>query len=110
MTPIAPVSAAGAAPTGVTAPPLSASVLSASAPQQGVAVTRFSDLLGKGLDHVEHKLTEADDLVRAFALDDSVPIHQVTIALEEARIAVELAMQVRSHLVEAYHQIMNTQL
>jgi flagellar hook-basal body complex protein FliE len=34
----------------------------------------------------------------------------VTYALEEARMAVELAMQVRSKLVDGYREIMNMQL
>lgn len=104
MTPVTSIGAVGleAATSILTTPP------PAVAPQ--APSTTFTDMLGKGLDGVEQKLNDADKMVRAFALDDSVPIHQVTIALEEARIAVELAMQVRSHLVEAYRQIMNTQL
>ncbi len=104
MTPIAPIASIGmeAVSATLSLPPV-ANPTSAQA-------SGFSEQLNKGLDHVQHKLNEADSMVRAFALDDSVPIHQVTIALEEARIAVELAMQVRSHLIEAYRQVMNTQL
>lgn len=104
MTPIAPIASVGTAAVAPFAP------MPAVATSQGAGGPDFSSLLGKGLEDVQQKLENADNMVRAFALDDSVPIHQVTIALEEARIAVELAMQVRSHLVEAYHQIMNTQL
>jgi flagellar hook-basal body complex protein FliE len=70
----------------------------------------FADLLTNGLQNVEAKLDRAGDLVRQFAVDDSVPVHQVTIALEEARLAVELAMQVRSRLVDGYRDLMNMQL
>ena len=56
--------------------------------------------------HTSH----ADELVRQFALDDSVPVHQVTIALEEARLSIELATQVRTRLVETYRELMNMQL
>jgi len=49
-------------------------------------------------------------MVKAFALDDSIPVHQVTFALEEARLAVELAMQVRTRLLESYRELMNMQL
>jgi flagellar hook-basal body complex protein FliE len=49
-------------------------------------------------------------MVRAFALDDSVPVHQVTVALEQARLSVELALQVRERLVDGFREIMNTQL
>jgi len=71
----------------------------------------FGQLLTQGLSQANEKINTADQLVRSFALDESsVPIHQVTIALEEARLAVELAMQVRTRLVEAYRELMNTQL
>ena len=76
-----------------------------NAPQVG-----FGDLLARGVAEVEDRVNTANELVRAFALDDSVPVHQVTIALEEARIAVELALQVRTRLIEGYREIMNMQL
>lgn len=70
----------------------------------------FSDMLMSGVDSVEAKVEAANDMVRQFAIDDSVPVHQVTMALEEARLAVEIAMQVRTRLVEGYREIMNMQL
>lgn len=70
----------------------------------------FQSILSAGLDTVNDKVANADQLVRQFALDDSVPVHQVTIALEEARLSVELAMQVRTRLVETYRELMNMQL
>ncbi|WEK46125.1 MAG: flagellar hook-basal body complex protein FliE [Candidatus Andeanibacterium colombiense] len=70
----------------------------------------FQSILSAGLDAVNGKVANADQLVRQFALDDSVPVHQVTIALEEAKLSVELAMQVRTRLVETYRELMNMQL
>lgn len=70
----------------------------------------FASLLSAGLRHVESKVETANGLVKQFAIDETVPLHQVTIALEEARIAVDLAVQIRSRLVESYREIMNMQL
>lgn len=70
----------------------------------------FGSLLTQGLHQMEMKVGRADELVKRFAVDDSVPVHQVTYALEEARLSVELAMQVRSRVVEAYRDLMNMQL
>ena len=72
--------------------------------------TRFADVLMTGLRDVDQKIATADKLVQQFALDDSVPVHQVTMALAEAKLAVELAMQVRTRLVEGFRELMNTQL
>lgn len=70
----------------------------------------FAEILNVGLQKVEAKLTTANSLVRQFAVDDSIPLHQVTFALEEARLAVELAMQVRGRVLESYRELMNMQL
>ncbi|TPW00914.1 MAG: flagellar hook-basal body complex protein FliE, partial [Alphaproteobacteria bacterium] len=70
----------------------------------------FASFLNDGIGYVENKVDHANAMVRAFAVDDSVPVHQVTMALADARLAVELAMQVRSRLVEAYRDLMTMQL
>ena len=70
----------------------------------------FGDILMSGLRAVDTKVDFAEQLVRQFAVDDSIPVHQVTIALEQARLSVELAMQVRTRLVEGYRELMNMQL
>ena len=70
----------------------------------------FGALLSRGIAAVDAKVANADALVARFAIDDSVPVHQVTMALEEARLSVEFAMQVRARLVEGYKELMNMQL
>lgn len=70
----------------------------------------FGEILMAGLRGVDAKIATADKLVQQFAVDDSVPVHQVTMALEEARLSIELAMQVRARLVEGYRELMNMPL
>lgn len=94
-------SAAAPAPTGAER----ANVL----PERAAAAD-FGALLAQGVGAVDAKVAHADALVARFAIDDSVPVHQVTIALEEARLSVEFAMQVRARLVEGYKELMNMQL
>ena len=96
--------------TGAADPVITRLGVAAQAVPQQAASVGFGDILASGMRHVEGKLATANDLVRRFALDDSVPLHQVTFALEEARLSVELAMQVRSRLVESYRELMNMQL
>lgn len=100
-----------AAVSGAEAPPLAMRLGGAAAPaapQAGGA--GFADILMSGLRGVDAKVANADSLVRQFAIDDSIPVHQVTMALSEARLAVDLAMQVRSRLVEGYRELMNMPL
>lgn len=84
--------------------------LGGTATASPTAGASFGDILMSGLRGVDDKVATADKLVQQFAIDDSVPVHQVTMALGEARVAVELAMQVRSSLVEGYRQLMNMPL
>ncbi len=98
---IPPIGAVGASPLAMQLGPIAAPPTPASG---------FGSLVMDGLRGVDAKLNTADALVQRFAVDDSVPLHHVTIALEEARLAVELAMQVRGRLVEGYRELMNMQL
>jgi flagellar hook-basal body complex protein FliE len=70
----------------------------------------FAQLLEHGVDSVNQKLAKAETLAKAFALDDSVPIQQVTLALQEARMSLEFVLQVRTRLVDAYQQFAQMQL
>lgn len=72
--------------------------------------TSFADMLTQGIEQVETQVAEADRLSRAFILDDSIPVHQVTFALEQARLSMEMMLQVRGRLLEGFQQLMNTQL
>ena len=99
------------APLGIAAGPdqISGRAIGNAQPERAGPVD-FGSLLAAGIGSVDAKVARADTLVAQFALDDSIPVHQVTVALEEARLSLEFAMQVRSRLVEAYKELMNMQI
>lgn len=99
----------GAIESVLAAPPV-LTTLGVAAPVPAAATHGFADILAAGMRGVEGKLATADDLVRRFTLDEGVPIHQVTYALAEARLSVELAMQVRGRLLDGYRELMNMSL
>jgi flagellar hook-basal body complex protein FliE len=70
----------------------------------------FEQMLRIGIDTTAAKLSEADRLVTAFAIDDTMPAHKVTFALEEARLSLELMIQIRNKMIDGYQQIMNMQV
>lgn len=70
----------------------------------------FQQLLQAGVEATDAKIAEADRLVAAFAVDNDIPVHRVTFALEEARLSLEMMIQVRNRLIEGYQQIMNMQV
>ncbi|WP_081668679.1 flagellar hook-basal body complex protein FliE [Sphingomonas phyllosphaerae] len=95
---------------GVLATPPVLTMLGAPPPVAAPGGPGFADLLAAGMRGVESKVAAADDLVRRFTLEDGVPVHQVTFALAEARLSVELAMQVRGRLLDGYRELMTMQL
>ena len=99
---LAPMSPAGAPVSMLPAPQLPVSQLPTSA--------SFSQLLSSGVEKVNTDLLQADKMARAFAVDDSIPVHQVTYALEQARLSLDLALQMRTRLIDGYQQLMNMQL
>ncbi len=90
---------------------VSTAVADALTPQQ-VSVPRsgFSNLLLAGIGKVNHQVLDAQSLANAFAVDDSVPVHQVTYALEQARLSTELMLQVRSKLTDGLQELLRMQL
>ena len=76
----------------------------------GPAAPGFGDLLARGLDQVNRELVSSQADVQALALGDAQNLHHVMIRLEEAKLAFQLAVQVRSRLLEAYQEIMRMQV
>jgi flagellar hook-basal body complex protein FliE len=104
VAPIAPVTAPSLLPPIMPVP-------QAALQSHAVAGTAFSNLLMQGIDAVNGKVLDANNAVREFTLDDSaMPVHQVSYALSQAQLSLELMMQVRSRLVDGYQQLMNMQL
>lgn len=70
----------------------------------------FTRMMSEGVDQVNAQLLRADEMTRAFALGEDMPVHQVTFALEQARLSFELMNQVRTRLVESYQEILRMQV
>lgn len=79
----------------------------ASPQSSGLSFTR---MMSEGVEQVNAQLLEADRLTRAFATGQDIPVHQVTFALEQARLSFELMNQVRTRLVESYQEILRMQV
>jgi flagellar hook-basal body complex protein FliE len=60
--------------------------------------------------HVNQDLVTADKSVRQLASGEPVNLHQVMINLEQAKHSLQLMMQVRNRLLEAYQEVMRTQM
>ncbi|MCL6477618.1 MAG: flagellar hook-basal body complex protein FliE [Peptococcaceae bacterium] len=70
----------------------------------------FGEVLLKALDEVNRTQLKADDAAKKFLVGEIQDIHQVTIAMEEARLMMQLAVEVRSKIIEAYQEISRMQV
>lgn len=70
----------------------------------------FSQYLKKAVDSANEAQIKADEETNKLITGEAQDIHQVMIAAEEARLKLELVMQVRTKLVESYQEISRMQI
>lgn len=90
--------------------PAGLSQVAATAPTQNAAAADFGQLLGDGLSRLDSSLQSADTQLRAMAAGQDVPVHDVMISLEQARMQLMFMVEVRNRAVEAYQELMRMQL
>lgn len=72
---------------------------------------KFVDFLKESLAEVNELQLKGDEMsVRFAASDPTVDIHDLMLALEEANIALQLTIEIRNKLLEAYQEIMRMQI
>ena len=70
----------------------------------------FGAWLASAVGDVNQQLARADQNLQQLAAGETQNLHQVMIALEEARIGVQLVVQVRNRLLEAYQEVLRMQV
>ncbi|HHT01253.1 MAG TPA: flagellar hook-basal body complex protein FliE [Firmicutes bacterium] len=70
----------------------------------------FAQLLREQVHRLNALQQRADVMAQSYIVDKSVNVHQVMLALEEASLSLQLAVQVRNKVVEAYQEIARMQL
>lgn len=70
----------------------------------------FGDLLSRALGDVQDSQQNRDDTVAAFLRGDPVELHQVMAAAEEASLSLQMLVEVRNKLTDAYRSVMNLQV
>jgi flagellar hook-basal body complex protein FliE len=65
----------------------------------------FADALSKLVSSVEDATSQSNSAVVGM-LDGTVDVHDAMIAMQQADIALQLTMQIRNKLVQAYQEIM----
>lgn len=65
----------------------------------------FSQVLAQQLDKVNAAQVKADETTKQFLAGNIQDIHQVMIAAQEAKITLQLAVEVQNKIIEAYREI-----
>ncbi len=91
----------------------------ASAPQQplqlgsasgaGAGGASFGDTLKGALGEVSAAQEGSRDMIQAFLRGDQVELHEVMAATEEAGIALEMLIEIRNKVTDAYRTLINMQ-
>lgn len=101
-TPIAPVAwLPEAAPVAATAP---------IASTEPVAATDFLGLLKTGASNLAEQSGQANDMLAAYATGENVSPHELVMAMEQARMSLQLAVEVRNRVVDAYQELTRLQI
>jgi len=78
------------------------------APRPGSPVS-FGSLLGEALAEVNQLQLRSSEATARMVAGEAEDIHQVMLASEQASLSLQLAVQVRNKLVEAYQEISRMQ-
>ncbi|WML35445.1 flagellar hook-basal body complex protein FliE [Clostridium sp. OS1-26] len=78
--------------------------------QEESAGSGFGDILKEKLDDVNAKQLNAENSTQKFISGEDTDIHKVMLDTEEAKMSLELAVQIRNKFVEAYQELSRTQL
>lgn len=70
----------------------------------------FSDIFKNAINEVVTDVKVAEDLSKQAAIGNVEDLHDVTIALEKANLSLQLTVQVRNKVVEAYQEVMRMQI
>lgn len=70
----------------------------------------FSEVLNNALKKLNDTQVKADNLSLELLTGEVQDIHQVTIAMEEAKLTMQLAVEVRNKVIEAYQEISRMQV
>ena len=69
----------------------------------------FADTLKNALGEVSDLQNDAQDAIGAFLRGEPIEIHEVMAAAEEAGIALEMLIEIRNKLTEAYRTVSQMQ-
>lgn len=78
--------------------------------KKDIAAVDFGETLQKKLREVNQLQLKSDELTRQFVAGEDIELHDLMLAAEQANLALQLTVQIRNKLVEAYQEISRMQI
>ncbi|MCE0460996.1 flagellar hook-basal body complex protein FliE [Pseudomonas uvaldensis] len=76
----------------------------------GAQGTDFVGLLKSGATQLSAQTGQASELLSAYALGENIAPHDLVMAMEQAKLSLQLAVEVRNRLVDAYQELTRLQI
>jgi len=89
---------------------IQAAAPAASAAGGAVAAPGFGDWFTGELQALNQQMVQAEHGVQQLATGGATNVHDVMLQLEQARLSFQVAIQVRSRVLEAYQDILRMQV
>ncbi len=70
----------------------------------------FGAQLQQAIRAVDDRLVQRDEIVADMVRGETVEVHEIMTAAQEAQLSFELMLEVRNKLLEAYQEIMRMQI
>ena len=70
----------------------------------------FGETIKNAVSEISNLQNNADALIERVAVGDPVNVHEVMLAMQKASLAMQMTVQVRNKVVEAYQEIMRMQI
>lgn len=70
----------------------------------------FGEIINNEIEKLNDKQVYADNMIEEFVSGEGQDLHSIMIATEEARLSLELAVQVRNKVIDALNTVNNIQL
>lgn len=77
---------------------------------QGPAGVSFGARIAEGLGELNGQLLATQTDLQRLAAGEAQNLHEIMVRLEESRISLQLALQVRNRVLEAYQDVMRMQV
>jgi flagellar hook-basal body complex protein FliE len=74
------------------------------------AQKEFSNFLKEAINKVNNEQVQADRLTEKLVNGENVDLHQVMIASQKASISLQLTLEIRNKVIEAYQEMMRMQI